>query len=509
MKYINKLILTCLSSLAIFTSPTNLNAAAVDHIAQYGVTWTFQEKHESGQFANGDYWVVGPVKIIKIDPSSSELMGTTTKDGFTLGGSKPTARTMNGSMLNPVPLPSSMQAYDSNMYVGAGIYPQSASYDAHLNVALGVNAAHPLELPPDSSLVSSISYEYGGRTQMKAAAVLTVLGRIPPDNGATSFRPPYSGTSKPLYSTKNLRKNLLLNLPLPSVTPNSQAFNVLLKLFERPWLDHFSHAIDGTQYSSPADNMPQYGREYMTAIGDACLLLLLNENDFKTKYGQNKDVLLIRLVQVGIDLYHITENGGTFPCNGGLNHGRKWPIIFAGLMLDQERMRTIGSRSHEMPFWGFQEDAQTQYIDQSHVDLTQSSAWQPDRRVECIPFDKSDIGTPEWNIGGFAPNLRGPKMLNKSFWANYRELNSGSYPGVVLSALLLGQKKAWNHDALFDYTDRWIAWNAPTQTWDVDKKMLVNPPNNLTAKFISKFQQSMWETYRLKVDTIAKTIPSK
>ena len=39
----------------------------------------------------------------------------------------------------------------------------------------------------------------------------------------------------------------------------------------------------------------------------------------------------------------------------------------------------------------------------------------------------------------------------------YRSINGSVYPGFVLAAQMMGQKKAWNHDALFDYTERYMA----------------------------------------------------
>jgi hypothetical protein len=62
---------------------------------QYGVTWTFASTATFGQFANGDYWVIGPVTITSITPA------TTTSAG----------RTMNGWDVNP--LPPDPQGYDS------------------------------------------------------------------------------------------------------------------------------------------------------------------------------------------------------------------------------------------------------------------------------------------------------------------------------------------------------------------------------------------------------------
>ena len=38
------------------------------NITQYNITWYFSEPVQYGQFANGDYWVIGPVTITNITP---------------------------------------------------------------------------------------------------------------------------------------------------------------------------------------------------------------------------------------------------------------------------------------------------------------------------------------------------------------------------------------------------------------------------------------------------------
>ncbi|NLF32057.1 MAG: hypothetical protein GX591_14365 [Planctomycetes bacterium] len=458
-------------------------------ITQYGITWTFDHVHQTGQFANGDWWVVGPVSITAIDPVSEVVIGTTSLDGFVAGGADPRPRTMNGSMLDPVTPPGgSRQGFDSEMYIwhsiSGAIY--GPKYDAAMNVALGVSAATPLRIPQAASLVSTISHPQGAQPQLKAAAVLTVLDDVPPDNGATCFRPPYSGADKPLYSIYALRKDLLPNLPLVANTPSLAS---VAATFQRPWIDHFGHVGDGTQYSSPTDNMPSYGREYSMAVGRAALLLLLDEAQLVATQGRNKDELLIRFVQLGIDLYHVTENGGYWWGKGGLNHGRKWPILFAGLMLDHEHMRTIGSRSKSMPYWGFAEDAQTGFLSQADVDRTHSAQWRPDTRAaQLIPCEADDVGTPEWNGGGWAPGLD-PYGLNLYYGTPYRTIDGMSYPGPVLAALIMGQRSAWNHEALFDYTDRYVAWslawNAGYSQQDIDVYI-----------YGGAFQRAMWEAYR-------------
>ena len=37
-------------------------------VSQWGITWTFDGDYTTGQYANGDYWVVGPVNITAITP---------------------------------------------------------------------------------------------------------------------------------------------------------------------------------------------------------------------------------------------------------------------------------------------------------------------------------------------------------------------------------------------------------------------------------------------------------
>jgi hypothetical protein len=132
-------------------------ASAAKSITQYGITWTFDQDYPTGQFANGDYWVVGPVRIISITPRS------TTKG----------SRTINGSMVNPAV--GDPQGYDSATYAG---YARDG-WNPKLNVALDVSEQKPLTLKPGSSLISTISEPKAGVTpQLKAAA--GPGGKLPP-----------------------------------------------------------------------------------------------------------------------------------------------------------------------------------------------------------------------------------------------------------------------------------------------------------------------------------------
>ena len=205
-------------------------------------------------------------------------------------------------------------------------------------------------------------------------------------------------------------------------------------------------------------------------IGDATLLLNL---DFSGLPGSpSKDTLLIELVQLGIDLAGIADNSGYWPPNGGHNMGRKWPILFAGVILNDTHMKGVGSWSTL-----FQEDANTFYVTQDDVTRTHSAQWNPDTRGGTpLPYESSDIGMPEWGIR----HATNPYQDNKLWDTAYRDINGTADAGFVLSTIIMGQRTAWNHSALFDYEDRW---------WGITG-------GDQGAQHVDAFTKSMWNTYR-------------
>ena len=94
--------------------PPNLQSS----VTQYGITWTFDAAYPVGQFVTGDWWVVGPLTIVSVDPAP--------------------AAGRNGSMLDPV----GEQDYDSR----AGEHSE------------GKRVTFPVALEGTHSLVSAISH---------------------------------------------------------------------------------------------------------------------------------------------------------------------------------------------------------------------------------------------------------------------------------------------------------------------------------------------------------------
>jgi hypothetical protein len=436
-------------------------------LQQFGITWRFDKDYPVGQFVNGDFWVVGPVTIVEFNPASV-LSGT---------------RIKNGSMVNPDPKVSAV-GYDN------AICWNPIPYQASLNIAFNVSASNPRVVAPHSSIVSVISIAEYSRPQLSRAAILTVLAS---PAAAGSFRPAYCGTDKTVKFNKSmLDYSVLQRLPAVSGTPSLQT---VADYFASPWLDHFA----GWQgdYVHPAMNMPNYGREMHTQTSVAALMLHV---DFT---NEQKQLLLTRFVQLGIDMHGIVEAGGRWVWlnDGGVAGGRKWPILFAGIVLHDAGMKAIGQKSGDYlysPGHGpgsepsdyvhFGEDDQTFYVTQADVDITNGPTWAPDSRdAQKIPYSQSDIGMPEWGIR----HSTNPQMSNKWLETGYRNVAGPPFDGTALATLLTeGGKELWNHNAYFDYTDRYMAMTASGgefQGW---------------WSGIGGFTRNMWDRYRAQCGPI-------
>ncbi len=451
--------------LALLLSAGTSLAERVGQLTQYGITWTFDGDVESGRFANGDFWVVGPVTVVGISNDHHQ-------HGFTPGLHQ------DGSMVDPDGGWS--QGYDGTL----GNYNQARN--ASLPNGEPLSRDNPLRLAAGSSLISAVSWLYespsktepgcprfnGGtktpRPVLRAAAVLTCLAEAPP---ADSFRPPYCGSGKGVrHRVEQLRWD---RLPALQPVPGTPSLESLEARFQRPWIDHV-HEYMGAMLH-PSSNMPQYGNEMCITMGQGALRLLV-EPDPDSRARQP---LLIYFVQLGIDLAGIADAGGSWPANGGHQMGRKWPILFAGLMLDDEHMMNVGQ-------WktAFQENQNTFHVSQRDVDATHKSNWAPDSRNPKLPYTAEHIGMPDYGIR----HVTKPWTDNRHWNSSYRGINNRGYPGFTLAALIMGQKQAWNHDALFDYVDRAIA---------------LSPLYHPTTKkhhglyvYGGDFVKNMWQTYR-------------
>ena len=443
----------------LFTSCTNNACSGIGpSISQFGITWTFDKEYEYGQFANGDYYVIDPgsgVKIINISPGSSTASGLD----------------INGSELNPV-AGITKQGYDE----------RTASYDSSLNVGIGVSPCSPIILNATDCIVTSISnvppakHDYGGQTTvMNTCAVLTCMSS-PPQEG--TFRPSYCDRSHAqLYNINDLNRSLLQRLPF--VVPNTPDISYVEGYFERVWLDNFSGW--SAVYHHPL-HRPNYGREIALELGEGALML---HTDLPVS---QKETLLIRYVQIGIDFYGVLINGGQSNWYGEAGHGqgRKWPIIFAGLMLNDSGMSGIGTDGGN---YNFGMDDETFYVSQNDVDITNGPSWNPDTRSGTPhPYTSDMIGMPEWGIR----HSSHPEQSDASWYAIYRQCCCAiAWQGEILACLIMGAKDLWNHDALFDYMDRYMA----ITNGDPDPFGYIVPGEAAGWRSSSRWLENMWDAY--------------
>lgn len=436
-------------------------AEKVSSVSEFGITWTFDQPCESGHFANGDSWVVGPINVVSINPPSVD------KDG----------RVMNGSMLNVSSRIGAKDGFDSSKgYAGS-------DYDASLNVALGISKEKPLTLPTNSSLISTVSVEKpNSRPKVQGAAVLTVLDKAAPEG---SFRPPYAGNDKTVrYNIAQLKGDKLLKLK-PAGTPPDMA--TVERWFERPWIDYMAWA-PGT-FIHPADNLPMYSGPMCQEVSEASLVLLLDMDEAK------KETLLIRMVQLGIDDYGLVVDGGPgfnlWKPGGGMSNGRKWPIVFAGLMLGDDAMMKAQYPTGE--------DGNTYYGPCWTGATVCWGMYHPSSPKQ----DHEGKPPSEWTFDGRGkPGDPGAGHDSDSRGESYRRCcTSFSWVGEALAAQLLKTDEAWNHPAFFDYVDRWMyeddtkfrleAWQASGATGEFKADAF---GGQRTSR--SPFIDAMWAAYR-------------
>ena len=447
-------------------------AATCTEIESHGVRFELDGSYTCGHFVTGDPWVVpnepgGKVTITEMTPSAYGA------------ACDPTGH--HGWEVNPAV--GSRQALDDRI--------SGTNYDE------GRMPCLPYAASPGDSILKTVSWNVASATSswrpadttsstaLDRAAVLTVLAGPPP---ADAFRPPYAGPDKPIYRLSQLD---LSRLPKLAPVEHMPSMAEVRAIFNGPWLDHIVqwpgrqiHPAKNMRNRHDPSNPADYGAEIGRAIGEAVLRSLHGENDAE------KLEIVVPVVQYGIDLFHQLQQGAYWRARGGHGHGRKLPILFAGKLLGDERMLAIGQSHRTRGECGmvFSEDGQT-YYGQDGVALwgeaeevcgcEGSYGGNPDYDGWLANGCKRDPGNRHQTCrdpaglrdGGGAELFDTCRPLNTLDWqrqngvaesAGYQFCcSSATFIGTQMAALLLDLKEAWNHDAFFDYVDRWMEppWN--------------------------------------------------
>ena len=405
-------------------------------LTQNSITWTFDGtlvtgkpgvgEYQYGQYVNGDYWILGPVNITAIDPAPALSSG----------------RYINGSMVNPTP--GTAQGFDSSL--------------SGFNIALmkGLAADLPLTVATNSSFISTASKTAAAQRPFQDhTAILTVVAAAP---ASGAFRPPYCGSTKTSSFNETdlgITGDYYDHLARLAVKTGSGQYTPSTVFMTEPWLMFRT-------YSSADYIAPAYGSDLAMSVGGVCMML---NSDYT---NAQKRLYLIKMVQLGIDNKGIVGQNiyGVWTNDGGKSNGRKLPILFAGLILNDAGMLAIGNKSgdyigartypnrtSEIPsdYVHYGEDDQTFYVAAYDVSWTNSAAWNPDDRdVNPQPYATGNIGLPEFGIR----HATYPEQSDNIWATAYRVTSGKCFPIEVLVARIMGLKTYWNHNAFFDYTDR-------------------------------------------------------
>jgi hypothetical protein len=396
-------------------------------VTQDGITFTFDGEKTVGQFANGDWWVLAPVRIISITP---DFKPDTGEHGFQVNPSSPVSQSLDG-----------MGAY----------------YDASLMPSL------PYTAQPGDSIIKVISLPKPNddcdadstRSCLLTAAVLTVLGEVPPDNGATVFRPPYFGTDKPLFSTVDMDANLG-SLPRLSSAPEFDAslptLDTALENVKRVNIVHVPivsefYPILNANAGMASPYAPGISNIIMESILRA---LVVTPGDDETVRRR----IVISVIQRGIDIWGARAGGARWPGDGGTNMGMRPPITFAALMLNSQTIRDTLWNSARNDF------AETGSI-QLPVRPGVPFLWGQDKGSEedywgaVRAHNDAQTGKDPY---GF---IDGGGIANQSYAICCQ--NSALKADSLVIHLIPGMQAMWHDDASLGYVERFVTFGVWTQ----------------------------------------------
>lgn len=418
----------------------------VAEILNLGVaTATLSNPRPVGQYANGDWWVLGPVSITSLSPAGSVQTSGTDGEGAAI-----TSRVIHGTQVNPGNRSfatggltannrsNTAQGWDS---LANPIAP-TAPYVASANVDPGKTGV-PLAVTT-GSVMKFVSRLTGLPTNNRPAGddmvVFTVVDTIPP---ADAIRPGVSRADK----TSLIRRSHFDLSVFNNFTPTASAPTYATVL---DWVDRYieasqPHSINNT-CAKGANNHPEYGREIGHGLHQACLALHLNFT------AEQKLTLLSHMAAIADDFVSRAEEGGWTRGEGGGNQFKKAIICVVGAALGANRPASWDTwlSFANRNVWG--EDGQIFAVSGYDIALPRYTA---DGRPRSA-FTYQMLGSAEW---GEAPNgdplVGGQPERSASQWvAFYREIVLGQLlAGTLAVELTTGAKALWDHPNFWKYIE--------------------------------------------------------
>lgn len=401
-------------------------------ITQFTITVTFDDDYTVGQYVNGDYYVVAP--------SGLSITGGTLATGSRNMGA---TSGRDGIAVNPS---SGSQGLDDR---GTG-YTSGQNKSLSLPFTASPGDSIIFAESADSALTGGADRTKNGKTViLETAIVLTVVASAP---AANSFRPQFCSGTKTTYAWGDIDVG---DLPAVATVTGAPSFSDAAATIERLQLDY------GIGWSweamHPYQNMGNYGWDVTGDWGKALLASLIDPTGDTTNHA----ALVQRLVQLGIDLYGMLLAGTRWQADGGHGYGRLTPIKYAGYLLGVASMRDMSFTTT------FAECGATFYVGASN----------------CPPYtDPDDIGLAEWTINGII------------YDSDHYRWTGSRFTSHALPLTALGIDTSLNHDAFFDYTDRYYDdYNGLGGNYDL-------------PTFDDNMHSTYWDTYWTSPDPAPRLI---
>lgn len=422
----------------------------VESVSQFGATFSFAEPRQAGQYANGDWWVLGPVTFPSITP-----VGSIQASGNLTGIDRPfTNRVIHGTMVNPGVGNNYSQGWDNIKEAFTTPFSPSLiapAYDAALNLDPGKTGA-PLNVASGSvvkfvSMTDQADLDLQARPAGSDMVVLTVVDTVPASN---SIRPGVSraSTASPARIAQfDLSK--LNNFVPPATAPTpAQALAWVERYKETAMPD----SINNTHYKGE-NNHPEYGRDIGNNIHRAMLALHLNYT------AEEKLAIIANLAAIADDIISRYEEGGTTLGGGGGNQWKKPVVCMMGALLGSNipsSWLTWLSAANNL-VWG--EDPQLFNVTAFDIALDRSSVGSP---TGLTPPQGSGDGRPRdpftWQMFGSAEwgefHAQQPERSGSNWDAFYRDIVGYSLIGGLLALELTpGAKALWDNPRIWLYAD--------------------------------------------------------
>ena len=290
-----------------------------------------------GKFANEyDYWVApispgGAVSLVGMTPAATGTADASLRSGWVANPSATETSTFMDGRLGDM------------AGTGMPLNPSSSdpySIDTASNPVTTIVKSHSMLETGDSSCGGTDEATDLSRHCFWHAAVLTVLGEVPPEAGTSVLRPPLTGDEKPLLPTAQIDFDALPKLPFPVRNDGTVVDISWDDALDRMGPPKVEWGAGGNysywQYMPPmynfSSNPSGYPPRSMAGLLDAMQLLAIDGTGHETQ----KRLLAIRSVQWGIDYYYMWKArgfGAMYQPNGGHAVGRYLPTIIAAALV--------------------------------------------------------------------------------------------------------------------------------------------------------------------------------